>query len=63
MSGGTTRENHTEITRNALAPATVGKQFTYSPDRGASVGADASYRWMRASLVLHVHGAHLPDRR
>lgn len=53
---GNYAENHTEITRNELAPATVGKQFTYSPDRGASVGADASYRWMRASIFTTYTG-------
>jgi iron complex outermembrane receptor protein len=34
-----------------LAPATVGKRFTYSPDRGASLGADASHGWLKASVV------------
>jgi iron complex outermembrane receptor protein len=48
---GNYSENHTRITRNALAPTTVGKRFTYSPDRGASVGADARYRWVKASVI------------
>jgi iron complex outermembrane receptor protein len=42
--------NHTKITRNELSPATVGKRFTYSPDRIANVGADARYGWLRASM-------------
>jgi iron complex outermembrane receptor protein len=48
---GNYAENHTKITENALAPVTVGKRFTYSPDRGASVGADARYGWMKASVI------------
>jgi iron complex outermembrane receptor protein len=48
---GNYSENHTRITRNELAPTTVGRRFTYSPDRGATVGADASYRWLKASVI------------
>jgi iron complex outermembrane receptor protein len=43
-------ENHTKIRRNPLAPATVGKHFTFSPDRGSSVGTDVRYRWLQASV-------------
>jgi iron complex outermembrane receptor protein len=55
---GNYSENHTKITRNELAPTTVGKRFTYSPDRGASVGADASYRWLKAS-VFSTYTGHI----
>lgn len=42
--------NHTRILRNALAPETVGKQFTYSPERTASAGVNVSHEWLIASL-------------
>jgi iron complex outermembrane receptor protein len=48
---GNYSENHTRITENVLAPVTVGKRFTYSPDRGASAGADARFGWMKASVI------------
>lgn len=44
-------ENHTRITKNETAPNTVGKHFTYSPDRSANVGLDAHFDWLRASLI------------
>lgn len=53
---GNYSENHTRITRNELAPATVGKRFTYSPDRTSSVGVDARRGWLHASLSANYTG-------